>query len=574
MTVSRAGAVYGAHAYHTKIPAEAIEPHLLRYSEPGELVLDPFCGSGMTGVAAARLGRRAWLADLSPAAVHIARNYTMTCEPSAYSLAATSVVTNCGVTHDRLYGSRCHVCGGPSHVAYVIWSDVRACVKCGVDLRVWDQRTTGLRHLTCPSCKTSFRKSQGRFVREEPVRVNLHCSSCGRIERDPRAEDIAAANVERSGIETWYPRVPFDSGREMWRQGHAELGVTEVADFYSPRNLWALSQIWTEIQKQSDARMREALMFTFTAIANRASRRYQWNAKRPTNVLGGTLYIASLRYEFNVFDLWRRKAAAIKKLFEVTNRSTVGVEVHLGSATDLPLPDDSVDYVFTDPPFGANIVYSDCSLLWESWLSALTDRGAEAIVTRHLSSENGGKGVDGYRQLMLQAFKEIRRVLKPERFATLVFQNTDPVVWEAILGALGEADLIVEEAATLHKTQPSFKGVKAQLDGERVAATDIVLTLRRGPHASPANGSGTWAAIDDALRSELTRASGAGGRMRSTGHLYAIALAAAISNELSVRDVSFSRIETWLGEHCDYDNGWRLKKETVARPMEISSALQ
>ncbi len=146
--------------------------------------------------------------------------------------------------------------------------------------------------------------------------------------------------------------------------------------------------------------------------------------------------------------------------------------------------------------------------------------------------------------------------------------------WEAILGALGEADLVVEEAATLHKAQPSFKGVKAQLDGERVAATDIVLTLRAGPYASPTNGSGTWGAIDKALRSELTRASAEGGRMRSIGHLYAVALAAAISNELSVRDVNFSRIETWLGEQCDFDNGWRLKKETGRTPMETGSALR
>jgi len=528
----------------------------------------------MTGVAAARLDRRAWLSDLSPAAVHIARNYTTACEPSAYSVAAAAVVDKCKVIHDRLYGSTCHVCGGQARVAYVIWSDVRACVNCDVELRVWDQRNTGLRNLTCSSCKSSFRKSHGRFLREEPVRINLHCQSCGRTEREPLAGDIVAASGDRSAIRTWYPRVPFDAGREMWRQGHAELGVWEVADFYSPRNLEALSQIWSEIQQQSDARIRDALMFTLTAIANRASRRYQWNAKRPTNVLGGTLYIASLRYEFNVFDLWRRKAAAIKKLFEATRGSTVDIQVSLGSATDLPLPDESVDYVFTDPPFGANIVYSDCSLLWESWLATLTDRGAEAIVTRHLSAENGGQSVEGYRLLMLQAFNEIGRVLKPERYATMVFQNTDPVVWEAILSALAEAGLVIEDAATLHKAQPSFKGVKAQLEGERVAATDIVLTLRRGPNGSHLNGSATWGAIDEALRSELNRASDATGRMRSIGHLYAVALAAAISNELSVRDVNFSRIETWLGEHCDYDNGWRLKKEIVATHMETGSAFQ
>ena len=83
----------------------------------------------------------------------------------------------------------------------------------------------------------------------------------------------------------------------------------------------------------------------------------------------GTLYISSLRYEWNVWSLFRRKAADVLRYYQNFPGSDVGVEVFRRSAAELDcLPDQSVDFVFMDPPFGSNIFYADCSLLWEAWL--------------------------------------------------------------------------------------------------------------------------------------------------------------------------------------------------------------
>jgi len=81
LRVSRPINAYAVHAYHTKVPAEAIAPYLEHYTRPGDLIIDPFAGSWMTGLAAALAGRRASLSDLAPAAVHIATNYTSPCDP-------------------------------------------------------------------------------------------------------------------------------------------------------------------------------------------------------------------------------------------------------------------------------------------------------------------------------------------------------------------------------------------------------------------------------------------------------------------------------------------------------------
>ena len=508
--ISRADALYSVHAYHTKIPISAIEPFIVRHTKVGDSVVDPFCGSGMTGVAAMRLRRLAFLSDLSPAAVHIATNYTQPCDPRAYTAAVERVYST--VDPERaLYATTCHQCGSSASVAYVTWSDVRRCPECGSRILVWDQRDTGLRRLTCAACHKVFRKNQAPLVGEEPVRVSLDCGQCGRVDRGSLPDDLQVAATPRAACPYWYPDVPFNHERPMWRSGHEELGIKSVADFYSARNLRALAAIWAAIALETNDQVRQALQFTFTAIANRASRRYQWNAQRPTNVLGGTLYVSSLRYEFNVFGLWKRKVAAVRRLLESTYHTATPAKAIQASATALPYPDRSFDYCFTDPPFGANIIYSNSSLLWEAWLGALTDTSLEAVIDQR------GRSLASYATLMSRSFCEIRRVLRANGKATVVFQNTNPNVWEAIVSAIADARFDIADVDVLHKVQPSFKGIKGQQGGEHVAASDVVLTLRCRTQcrARPASADPDliWAALTAELRRPaLTN------RQRGLGH--------------------------------------------------------
>jgi 16S rRNA G966 N2-methylase RsmD len=529
------------HAYHTKVPPEAIRPYIERHTASGQVCLDPFAGSGMTGVAAALSGRRAVLNDLSPAAVHIARNYTQPCDPDALLSAAGRLLAWADPQIEPLYETRCPSCGGSARTEYVVWSDVRACPKCAAHLTLWDHRDAEtLRRLTCPSCAATFDKVKAPLIGEKPVQVNLSCPACGgaRFEATPTAEDVARTTVSRAKVPFWYPDLPFGPDWEMWRGGHRDLGIDSVADFWSGRNLFALSVLFEGIRREADERLREALLWAFTAIVNRASRRYQWNAKRPTNVLGGTLYIASLRYEWNVLSLFGRKVRAATNYYRATPLAAGAVTVTEGSATNLAVPSGSIDYVFTDIPFGANIYYADASLLWEAWLGRLTDRSLEAVV----SSKRPGKSVGDYQDLMCRAFAEIRRVLKPGALATVVFQNTDPAVWQAIQDAASRAGLHLASATTLHKRQPSFKGIKAMQEGERVASTDVVMSFS----TSGRDTIGDTAALDaervvvEAIEQDL--AQGEVGRVREVGHLYAVAMGALVNAGVSTEGWSFDRI--------------------------------
>lgn len=173
---------------------------------------------------------------------------------------------------------------------------------------------------------------------------------------------------------------------------------------------------------------------------------------------------------------------------------------------------------------------------------------------------HSGKGLDEYAAIMESAFREIHRVLKRGGAATVVFQNTDSSVWEALVAAAVDAGFAIENVEVLHKSQPSFKGVKGQEEGERVAASDVVLTLRRDAAAVVVKGVEGIEPVWLAVRDELTR-SGTSTRQRSSGHLYAVAVAAALGAGVPAGMATFAALEGWLHVYCEpVERGWRLKE--------------
>ena len=483
--VRKTSATYRAHSYHTKVPPEAIAPFISAFTQPGDLVFDPFCGSGMTGVAALTAGCNALLSDLSPAAVHIARNYTTHCDPAAFAEAFARVEKAMEPTVDWLY----RPIGTNQIVEYTTWSDLYRCPACSSRIVYWDvvQRAHGTNgdRLKCPHCGSESRKADLQWIGEEPVETHTSAGSNRINSHKPIRQELALIEeAARSPIQCWTPTVPFEPDREMWRATHRAMGIQDVAGFFTRRNLHALAALRQAVIGESEGRVREALLFAFTAAVNRASRRYQWNSKRPTNVMTGTLYISSLRYEWNVWSLFKRKAADVLRYYNTFPKAAASVKVFRSSATELDcIPDRSVDMIFMDPPFGSNIFYADSSLLWEAWLGDLTDQAAEIVVNKHRRAANGGKTLNDYRHLMEQSFTHASRVLKGGGKAVLAFSNTDDKVWEAIQKALGNSGFETKSVHLLNKGQPSIKGVKGLNGKENVTTFDLILCLEHRTRA-------------------------------------------------------------------------------------------
>ncbi len=492
---SRSTPVYNVHSYHTKVPPEAIEPYIEHHTQPGDVILDPFAGSGMTGVAARRLGRRAILNDLSPAAVHIAWNVTHDCDPDELARAADRVLGEIETELDWLYRARCDGCDNSARLGYLIWSDRLICPSCGQADSLWDvardaDSGTLAPTYTCTGCGRLIARRGLDRKDSVPAWVATDCSACGRRERRAMADDLeTVAAAAHSPLTHPFPDVPIGPEREMYlRSALHRRDIHAIADFYTPRNLRALAALWAAVGDEPDVRLRQALALAFTNTAWHGTKMRRYNLRGGQRPLTGTLYIPQLSSEVHVGRVFAHKLRQLQKFYR-SERSNVSsassVNVLLGSAGDLAvIPSRSIDYIFTDPPFGSNIFYADCNLIWESWLGTLTDARQEAVVNRSLGRESGGKGVPEYQRLMLSSFAEMQRVLRPDGWLTVVFHSTDADVWRALEEAARDASLSIEGATHLDKTQLSHKGYKGRSGSEDVAAYDVVLAIRNRPSTS------------------------------------------------------------------------------------------
>jgi len=165
------------------------------------------------------------------------------------------------------------------------------------------------------------------------------------------------------------------------------------------------------------------------------------------------MYIASQISESNIITAYRNKIKRIIAALNIINNRNC---ISTNSATSLPIPNSCVDYIFTDPPFGDNLMYSDLNFLWEAWLKITTNTNSEAIINSVQK-----KGLSEYNSLMLDSFKEYYRVLKPKRWITVVFHNSRSSVWNGIQEAITKAGFIIGQVSTLDKQQGSFKQVTA-----------------------------------------------------------------------------------------------------------------
>jgi 16S rRNA G966 N2-methylase RsmD/DNA-directed RNA polymerase subunit RPC12/RpoP len=502
--------IYNAHSYHTKVPFQGIEPFIKHYTEPDELILDPFCGSGMTGIAAIRLNRIPVMIDLSPIAVFISKNYCTIVDPNQLSADSAILLSSAKPLLEWLYGTKCRQCGKKAIIEYTITSDKFECPRCGTGFLLWDVAVNDQgevsKSFTCNVCGKELQKTRCKRTGSDPVRINYRCKRCGRKEDlliDYDKQRLAEIErrwkriydehlspdtndpfwpLDENSQPLWFPSQRMPEGDESRRNDRT--GITHVNHFFSTRNLWALSWLWAKIPRVvKNESSQNALKFAFTSILTISSKMGRYG-KRTGNV-SGTLYIPSLIKDMNVFNFFKRKIWGPKGVLPAFEemRKLVRTEqpfiVSEQSATDLSnIPSNTIDYVFTDPPFGGNLMYSELNFLWESWLGRFTNTTHESII-----NTTQGKSIIEYKEHMAKSFGEIYRVLKPGRWMTMVFHNSDGEVWQAIQDGLSAAGFSIGMIGIFDKQQKTFK----QVTSSGAVGYDVVINSYK-PKATVKNG--------------------------------------------------------------------------------------
>ncbi|MDX6714335.1 MAG: hypothetical protein QOH30_893 [Baekduia sp.] len=496
---TRTGALYNTFSYPTKISPEAIALFIATHTEPGDTVLDVFGGSGTTGIAAklcarptpdmlAMAGeldlepvwgpRNAVLYDVSVLGTFVSRVMCEPPDPSRFAAAAVELVDAAERRRGWLYETVAPD-GQPATIRHTVWSEVLACVHCDARTSFWDaavrQEPLSIAdEFVCRSCGQTNEVNACERVCEtvdDPLLghpVQRRCrvpamvygrDGASRWQRPPHAGDLDA--VDRAAATPPPSCAPVQEIHwgELRRSGY-HTGISHLHHFYTARNFLAIATLW-ELIDEFEEDLRPALrllVLSFNATHSTLMTRVVVKKNQKNLVLtgaqSGVLYVSGLPVEKNVFLGVRRKITTLRAAFELVHGSESEVQVVTGSSTQLDLEDQSIDYVFTDPPFGDYIPYAELNQLNELWLGALTDRDDEIII-----SPAAGKGVDSYAAMMADVFSETERVLADDGTATVVFHSAKASVWKALTDAYSAAGLTVATTSVLNKTQSSFKQV-------------------------------------------------------------------------------------------------------------------
>jgi 16S rRNA G966 N2-methylase RsmD len=302
---------------------------------------------------------------------------------------------------------------------------------------------------------TKFDKAINQTIRQTkqvPVLINYTVGK-KRFEKTPDDFDLKIIDkIENSEIPYWYPTDRMPEGDESRRND--DIGITHIHHFYTKRNLFSLSIL---AHKLKNIR----LFLLLTGIANRSTLMNRihikyfffggggWNA----GYLKGTLYVSSIPIETSIVEQIYDRLKSFIKAFSILYEYSSNI-VDSKSAELILLENNKLDYIFTDPPFGSNLMYSELNFIWEAWLKVFTNNKPEAI-----ENKIQGKGLSEYQTLMTRAFQEYYRILKPGRWMTVEFHNSKNSVWNAIQEALQHAGFVIADVRTLDKKQGSFKQV-------------------------------------------------------------------------------------------------------------------
>jgi DNA modification methylase len=454
------------------------------------------------------------LQDLSPAATFISHNYNTDINPDEFENWMRKIISSVeqshgwmyvtlhGATTDeiRLAGEMIASCKNESecrmllsdisqfktrlgipnatfHFAkssYNVWSDIFLCPECSEEIdfvrEALDLNTRKVKDLIfCPGCSASLKKSQMERAMEtyydQPLRrtatrakqeLVLICYSFGGSEREKSADFFdLSLNAKACEVipEHFFPTLRMPEGDESRRNDG--IGLTHVHHYYRPRALCAMSKAYA-VARHAPSSIRGYLIFAVEQIVlgmAKIARYAPTHYSQVNQYLSGTLYVGSQVVDVSISYILAGKVRNLVRLLRA-RRVHSSCIVSTGSSSTIGAPDNAFDYVFVDPPFGGNLTYSALNFFWESWHRVLTNAFPEAI-----TNQAAGKDAATYKFWMDSCFKEFFRVLKPGRWITVEFSNTQASIWNIIQSTLQDAGFVVSNVSALDKLQGSFKAI-------------------------------------------------------------------------------------------------------------------
>lgn len=450
--------IYSMHKYWSKKPFNIIRDFILKYTSKDDVVLDPFCGSGISITESIFTGRKAIGVDINPSAIFITKQLLNKISSKKMCDEFENLKLKCKKKIDSFYMVKRNGCQFVG--THFLW-------KNGELIEVW------------------YKNVNNKKVIDIPTKDDLRLVS----------------SFSYNKIPYYYPKKNFfhNSRINAKRENH-------IYDLFTPRNMTALSFLMDKIEDIKDKNIRDILKFTFTSSVGQASKmvfvmkgrgKFNNQARKSKRKEVGSwvigYWIPKENFEINAWNCFENKFKRILKAKKEQEHIDINVKesnnfsklvnndknlllVNDSAVNFLKkIPDNSVDYIITDPPHGNRIPFLEQSLMWNDWLKKNVNYEDEIVISE---SKDRNKKIENYYFLLNQVFKHIERVLKPKHHFSLMFNSLDNKTWINLIKFMNGLNFDLQKVETLGYSANSV----VQDNRKAGLKTDFIFTFEKNPN--------------------------------------------------------------------------------------------
>jgi len=436
--------LYLMHKYWARKPHNVVAEYIKAYSKEGEIVLDPFVGSGVTAIESLRSGRKVIATDLDPMSRFITRMSVLPIKLDEFKKQFIEIKKKVKTAIDSLYKTRCFECNKITTASAFIWKNNNPI----------------------------------------SIRYTCNCSKGTQWKEVSDADLQKITEIEETDIPFWHP-----NNELVWNTRVNVHKGDKVSDLFTRRNLIALSMIYHEIEAIKEDDLRDIMKFTFSSALPQASKmvfvirkrgRSKGIVKESTPEVGSWAtrgyWVPHEYFEINAWNCFENRFKKVyrgkkesneevpivnetKNFDELRMGKNVLIKTHNALELLSIVPEESVDYVFTDPPYGDSVPYLELDYMWSSWMKFNVNFDDEIIISD--SPVRKEKNFDMYQKMLRKAFRQIYKVLKTGRYLTVTFHNTDIKIYNSMISSVILAGFDLEKIVYQPPARASPKGLLA-----------------------------------------------------------------------------------------------------------------
>lgn len=399
--------MYVWHKFWSRKPWNVVAEYIKKYSREGDIVFDPFSGSGITALEAVKNKRRVIACDLNPIATNILLYTIKPISPTELLDAFQRIEKKVKQKINELYITHCRKCNAQFPFTCATWEN---------------QNCKEIRYQSCPDCG------------------DRQDENCRLTDFDKKV----LANIELEEIKQWYPKkkLYYPDGKPFIKKEKYE----SIDELFTKRNLKALAILMEAIDEEESKNIRGILKASFSSMVHLCSKMMPVRPTRPFSSVWNehSYWFVTHFMEQNVWQkfesaikgpqgLARAKAESNQFFNKIKIAPTLknfladkyDIFIYTGSCLDLmdKIADESIDYIFTDPPYDASIQFGELAYLWISWLKLDQNYLENLIADEIVRNERQEKDFTVYHSLLSNSFQKMFKVLKQNKYLSVTFHN-------------------------------------------------------------------------------------------------------------------------------------------------------